>query len=385
MMVHQMLVDGTSDARRWADTISDDRELEDSQHNIYKFDKFREFVSTTLLLRKPCDLHKFRLSCFEMSDENSDKYHVSVRSWILYALQHNLRVFEISHDMLDGSLPLSVFTCASLVDASFSSFISLHHIEVINLPFIRQLCLNGLELNQGFIDKLFSGCPVLEFLDLVHCCRKLSMNSQSLKCLKLGCSCQSIEMNTGNRVLLINTPNLLSFHCSICLNPTTGLLKMPSLTSASIYSYVHYSSTSSILIGLSNVQNLKLVGEGIKECLENEMPNCPQLSNLKNLSVASLCLSCHFHLLASFLNQCPNLEKLSLYYGPCRCQVKVHGNQESLKIAPFKGKQLETVEVKFLKNGIDRNFSQVVKYVEDITENSGAQISMTTAHSLLII
>lgn len=42
--------------------------------------------------------------------------------------------------------------------------------------------------------------------------------------------------------------------------------------------------------------------------MENELLMLPKFPNMKDLSVNDLCLSCHFNLLASFLDYCPNLE-----------------------------------------------------------------------------
>ncbi|KAJ4809094.1 FBD-associated F-box protein [Rhynchospora pubera] len=351
----------------------DDSETEDSEPRR-RFEKFRDFVSTTLLLREASDLHKFRLFC-KMFDRHN--YRILMRSWILYALKHNLQVLDIDIRPED-SLPFGVFTCASLVDVSLSSYTSVQTVEVINLPCLRRLHLNHMKLNQDFIEKLFCGCPVLEFLHLEYYIGEFTaINSPSLKYLEI--KYYGLRGETEKNIELINTPNLLSFRYSIYSN-TIGhkiLLKMPSLTSASIYSDYHIGK-SNILIGLSNVQNLKLRGCAIKGLLKNELPNCPEFSNVKDLSLDDLCLSCNFSLFASFLNHFPNLEKLSLQHAGCSFGEKVDGNRESLKIAPFKGRRLETVEVMFVRN--DKCFPQAVKHLQDITEKSKAQINMISVY-----
>ncbi|KAJ3708546.1 hypothetical protein LUZ61_012251 [Rhynchospora tenuis] len=367
----------------------DDSESDDSgsQHSRPPdiFDKFRDFVGMALLLRKPFDLHTFHLSCGEMCEW--PEYNMFIRSWFLHALNHNPQVLKIDFT-LEGSVPLALFTCASLVDASFFHFPSKHNM-VINLPCLRRLHLNQGNLHHGFVEKLFSGCPMLEFFHLEHCHRELyTINSQSLKYLKAECCHSNFWQATEKEIVLINTPNLLSFCDNICLDFVGPklLLKMPSLTSANIRfersRYERsYDGKSNILMGLSNVQNLKLSGHGIKVLLETEMPNCPEFSNLKELSVDNLCLTCHCNLLASFLNHCPNLEKLSLYHFGLYCEGEMHGNQEVMKIAPFKGKRLETVEVKFPR--CDESFPQVMKHLQDITKKSSAQINTTSQYNWL--
>ncbi|KAJ1685163.1 hypothetical protein LUZ63_016553 [Rhynchospora breviuscula] len=249
-------------------------ESEDGVSERNRVDRFVGFVSTMLLLREPCDLHEFRLAGYKVS------HFDFTRSWIPYALKHNLQVLNIDH-LQECSIPLSVFSCASLVDASLGySVKSVLNVKVINLPCLRQLSLKGTHINQDFVDKLFCGCPVLEFLNLERCHRDFStINSQRLKYLnaRSWSSCKG----TNKKMELINAPNLLSFCDSICpyLCGQKLLLIMPSLTSASIcmakchYNWQQYKSN--ILIDLSNVQNLQLSGVGIKEFLEAELSHCP--------------------------------------------------------------------------------------------------------------
>ncbi|KAJ4782358.1 F-box family protein [Rhynchospora pubera] len=213
-----------------------------------KFERFLDFVSMTLLHRDTTDMHKFHVS-FSGKMHRSSKRVMFIRSWIVYALKHNVQVFKFDSDVQDllvnSSLPLDVFTCASLVDVSISR----------TFP------------------------------------------------------------RVGN----------------------------------------------------------------IKDLLVYELLNCLEFSNLKDLSVECLCLSCHFILIVSFLNDCPNLEKLSLHRIGFHCEhgEEVHVNQESLKIAPFKGGRLKTVDVQFYRH--DYSVPRVWKYLQDhITENSRAQIIMTS-------
>ncbi|KAJ3687144.1 hypothetical protein LUZ61_016308 [Rhynchospora tenuis] len=77
---------------------SDDNEWDFDMPRRKKFEKFRDFVSTTLLLRESSDLHKLRLSCADGGRYDSHHYHMIVRSWILYALKHKLQVFKIVFD-----------------------------------------------------------------------------------------------------------------------------------------------------------------------------------------------------------------------------------------------------------------------------------------------
>ncbi|KAJ4752453.1 F-box/RNI-like/FBD-like domains-containing protein [Rhynchospora pubera] len=190
---------------------------------------FIDFVSTMLLLREASDLNKIHLTGYVASP-----FRI-MRSWILYALKHNLQVLNVDC-IPECTLPLGVFTCASLADALVGSYISLHNLDVINLPCFKQLSLKDIDINQDFVDKLLCGCPVLEFLNLEGRSRDFStINSHSLKYLKIQTWCFSKEAE--KKMEFIDTPNLLSFSDSICpyLNGQKVPLKMPSLTSASIH------------------------------------------------------------------------------------------------------------------------------------------------------
>ncbi|KAJ3686669.1 hypothetical protein LUZ61_015833 [Rhynchospora tenuis] len=361
-----------------------------------KFERFLDFVSMTLLHRETGGLIKFHVS-FSGKMHRLSKHAMFIRSWVVYALKHNLQVFKFDSDVHDilvksslvnSSLPRSVFTCASLVDVSISrTFPPVGNIKVINLPAFKRLYLRGIQLDQAFVEMLFCGCPVLEILHLKDCYgRYSSINSQSLKYLTVE-TC--ILLLKDNEMESYNTPNLLSFCYTDGYSDDEAiddvpkiLLKMPSLTCASvnINRRIGWSANSknSILIGLSTVQNLTLNGYVIKDLLVYELPNCLVFSKLKDLSVDRLCLSCHFNLLASFLNHCPELEKLFLHRIGFRCEhgEEIHVNQESLKIAPFKGQRLKTVDVQFYR--YDKSVPRILKYLQDITENSSAQIIMTS-------
>ncbi|KAJ4808791.1 FBD-associated F-box protein [Rhynchospora pubera] len=356
-----------------------------------KFERFLDFVSMTLLNRETSVMHKFHVS-FSGKMRRSSKHAMFVRSWIVYTLKQNPQVFKFDPDVqgnvVKRLLPVGVFTCASLVDVSISrTFPPVGNIKVINLPALKRLYLRFIHLNQAFVEMLFCGCPVLEILHLKDCCGQYStINSQSLKYLTVETCVPNLK---DIEIELYNTPNLLSF-CytngysdeNVVDDLSKMLLKMPSLACASINinRRIGWSADSknSILIGLSTVQNLALSGYMIKDLLAYELPNCLEFSNLKDLSVECLCLSCHFNLLAFFLNHCPNLEKLFLRHIGFRCEhgEEVHVNQESLKIAPFKGGRLKKVDVQFYRD--DKSVLLVLKCLQDITENSGARIIMTS-------
>ncbi|KAJ4789753.1 F-box/RNI-like/FBD-like domains-containing protein [Rhynchospora pubera] len=202
-----------------------------------RFDMFVSFVNTTLLLCEASDLHMFRL--VELRDFKL--YHMFVKSWIRYALKHNIKELTIELPLYYSSVPLDgVFNCASLINVSINELSNIifetRLVTGVNLPCLKQLYLRGIELIQYFVDNLFSGCPVLEYLHLEDCGLGFStMYSQSLKYLKIDCH-EGLHYDPEEQMELIEAPNLLSF-CYDQRSYQMGdklHLKMPSLTSAVI-------------------------------------------------------------------------------------------------------------------------------------------------------
>jgi F-box domain len=219
------------------------------------FRRFSEFVNRTLLLREASDLHKFRLCCPEFPEYWHAKF---IRSWIRYAFNHN-------------PPRLGVFSSSSLVNLSLSALYSRRNIiKLINLPCLRQLHLEFIYVNQEFVDKLFCGSPMLQFLHLDNCCMELSsVCSQSLTHLKVNGICSQSESNI---IELIDAPNLLFFEYDGCVNCIGHKmhLNMRSLTSACICCFspfchcFQYNGKSNIFTGISSVERLELNGRWIK-------------------------------------------------------------------------------------------------------------------------
>jgi F-box domain len=254
----------------YCDMVSDDGKLKGAvsvgnEQTKYINGRFIGFVDNILLRREVSALHMFRFYCPPLS---SFYYVVFIKSWVHYALKHNPRVLDLTFAGM-GSLPCGVFSCSSLVDLSLSLNGFTNDVQFINLPCLRRLHLQDISINQEFVEKLFSGCPMLEFFHLHRCCMEFSnIHSQSLKCLKLE---GNIRL-TVKRLQSINAPKLLSFYYR-CLNyhECKPLLNMPSLSSASIcvdycLDNLFYDGNSYILSSISSVKHLKLNGFGILVC-----------------------------------------------------------------------------------------------------------------------
>ncbi|KAF3331518.1 F-box/LRR-repeat protein [Carex littledalei] len=288
---------------------------------------FTEFVSTVILLREATSqLHTFTLHCVSYSVP-ADVFGAAIRPWIRDTI---------------------------------------HKPEIINLPSLKQLYLENQEFDQDFMSKIFCGCPVLEKLYVRSRFLEFSkITSHSLKHLiieALG-HLESIELSE----MIINCPNLLSFHFATCSCPLKKgtMLNMPSLHEAHIEFGLCCDeldvTKSNILSGLTNVHHLRLGGDLLQACLKAEIANCRTFSKLTCLSVRVCFNCCQFDLLSSLLEHCPNLKKLLL--GPpqnsCGCEVW----SKQIKVPLFKCKQLETVKVNF--DVKDRTFHRMIKCLQE--------------------
>ncbi|KAF3321426.1 putative F-box/FBD/LRR-repeat protein [Carex littledalei] len=358
-------------------------ELRNNQLNhstLNRVKRLAEFVSMVLLLRETTSqLHTFTLDCgseYSGYVRTGDVLRTSIRPWIRYAIKCNLRVLTIIWMDKKILLPSEVFTCPSL------EYVTLGRIgtpEVINLPSLKQLHLKYSVLDQDFMSKLLCGCPVLEDLHVEGGLVEFSkITSHSLKHLKItshDCHWKLAELSE----MIINAPNLLSFHFEMCSFCQEGImLNMPSLHEACIKFICSDELVSSldmtksnILCGLINVHRLKLNGYLSSACWYAEIANCRTFSNLTCLSVGSCMNFCQFNLFSSLLEHCPNLRNLSL--GP---DYEFRAEQID-EVARFKCEQLETVEVKFYL--WDTNFHWVVKCLQEaVTELPNCRIIMTS-------
>jgi F-box domain len=242
----------------YSDIVSND-------YYIDVFGRFQHFVNMCLLRREALSLHTFYLYCAPPLDFY---YGMVTKSWLLYAIQHNPRVLDFTITGV-GSLPPGVFSCSSLVDLSLSAYGFVNNVECVNLPILRRLHLQAIFVNQNFLEKLFCGCPVLEYFHLQRCFVMFSsIHSQSLKHLKLEANIRCTDKIMDS----INAPKLLSFYYG-CANydECKILLNMPSLSSASIcvdyrLDNLFYDGKSYILSGISSVKHLELNGPGILVC-----------------------------------------------------------------------------------------------------------------------
>ncbi|CAL5059765.1 unnamed protein product [Urochloa decumbens] len=143
------------------------------------------FGNNLLLLRDPVDLHA--LSIDSLDRGNFFFQH----RWLRHALSRGLRVLELT---LRSSSPFQVpdclFACATLEEISLSSKITevLAPKSEVSLPRLKKLHLENVCIVPSAMEKLNSGWPALEDLDLSRCLLDLGsfkVSSETVKSLSI--------------------------------------------------------------------------------------------------------------------------------------------------------------------------------------------------------
>ena len=191
---------------------------------------FVAFVSEVLAQVR--HIQKFRLSC---ALHNRD----ALRSWINSVTGPHLQElhFSLVNINWNHTLPRGVFTCTSLVSLVLKDDISLDDLPSVNLPSLKNL---ELDIPYVDIDKLLSGCPVLETLNvnlclvdnpaIIHMPRSLKSLTFQYNWISCSSSVEHLEIDISPsleylhvqvrdryvRVLVSNFPNMVEARLDIC-------------------------------------------------------------------------------------------------------------------------------------------------------------------------
>ncbi|CAN6243418.1 unnamed protein product [Urochloa humidicola] len=168
----------------------------------------RESFGTNLLLRRDpaAPLRVFclhTLCCYRAVDA-----HVSHRRWLRDALSGGgLRVLELrlrcNHDF---ELPDCLFTCATLEEINLSAPLRRQDIspESVFLPRLKKLHLEDVLIKPSAVEKLNSGWPVLEDLNMHRCwLGSFKISSETLKTPSItDCTYTEIKVSAPNTASL---------------------------------------------------------------------------------------------------------------------------------------------------------------------------------------
>ncbi|KAJ3674884.1 hypothetical protein LUZ60_005500 [Juncus effusus] len=294
-------------SKRWRNLWAFVPSLDFHRHDFESLEFFKQFVNAVLLLRKTSNLDAFVLN---WENDSALIYHLgAINVWIQHVLALKPRVLLMNCEFYDTSnLPLSLFSCDSLEDLTlvFSYYGNINPV-LINLPNLKKLKLGFITINDEFLKKLLSLCPLLGELELFKCSLHISeISSNRLKRLYL-------EGFYNSNMITINIPSLKRLH--LCGDFTFGfwLKNMASLYRANLSLSSCPSFNSEILSGLSNVTELVLTGAPLKVMLKRELLKCPKFNNLMELMLDESFEDNEFDMEAIFLANSPNLEDENIY------------------------------------------------------------------------
>jgi Leucine Rich Repeat len=215
------------DIEDWVDVMSNDvEELAEGER------RFERFLCNVLDKREPTKLNMFeyRNIIFDYSSEVSLEFFNRVAP-----LLPQIVCFDIAR-VNQLELPDSIFSCASLEELVLSIYtedIFVVRPNEINLPSLRTLKLKGVRVSDddGFTQKLFSGCPALQSLVFEDCRLDIAdLSSDRLKKLILDeclhsrrtrISCPkliAIDIDSSDEVESFELENLTSLeYANLCL------------------------------------------------------------------------------------------------------------------------------------------------------------------------
>ncbi|KAI4972118.1 hypothetical protein ZWY2020_003043 [Hordeum vulgare] len=306
-------------------------EFEDraAENDLEREEMFKMFVNHLLILRKPVDLKEFRL---EYSLTVGDTVDISANSdhanlWIAHALQYKAQTVKIGN---------------------YSEYLQLLP-SVFNSTYLKRLHITNALLIQGFFERLGKGCPALEYLFLLNCgIKDLDIFSNTLKVLIL-----ADIMVSHDDPVSISAPSLISLSVEECpFGASLPILKnMSSLETASVLFLEGNTNCDAdgirqFLGGLSGVRSLDFYYGDTQLEMENNHGWCPTFSNLTNLTLDSWCVHADLYALIVFLQNSPNLKKLTLKLNEPRYHTGVvSAIIGELEDRSFTCEQLEIVEI----------------------------------------
>ncbi|CAI9287459.1 unnamed protein product [Lactuca saligna] len=131
-----------------------------------------------------------KLKKFEASSEFDIKLELQLNSWICYVIRCNVKeiILRLSTNKLESEsdfmLDQTLFTCSCLTDLTLDLCTCMViPAGAISWKNLRNLCISYGSLDEGLIEIILSGSPVLETLELNLCYgyRRLNITSKSVK------------------------------------------------------------------------------------------------------------------------------------------------------------------------------------------------------------
>ncbi|KAJ3674905.1 hypothetical protein LUZ60_005521 [Juncus effusus] len=376
-LIHQVLsfletkesVRTTVLSKRWIDIWKSVPYLELIESEFKQAETFINFTNSILL-------HKLQLETFILKwldcDETS---HEIINNWIskLVSLKPNYVEIELCLPNLENLDFLStLFNCASietldLWPAIHEGWASLNP-TVVNLPNLKYLQLYCLNLNDEFLQKILSGCPILEELTIENCFLNLTyqkIRSLSLKKLTMRYN----EFSEGAR-LRIWIPGLveleIEFHLGRVLFYNLESIERASVTLLDTEND-YDGKNFKVLKGLLNAKTIELSSLlPLNTMFEKELLNLPVFEKLEILDFSGGYINKDLQPLISFLKLTPNVEKLFLRHVTIEKEYVFEGP----RVDEIQCEKLKSVEIVCWKgyDGANKLIKYLLTYLQNIED-----------------
>ncbi|KAJ3674608.1 hypothetical protein LUZ60_005224 [Juncus effusus] len=315
-------------------------------------------------------LDRFVLKWYSCNEDS----HETINVWIhnLVSLKPSYVHIELDFPKLENLYFLScLFNCSTIVSLTLRRILQeaadINPI-VVNLPFLKNLELSCLYMNDEFIQKRILGCPILEKLCIENCFLTVTekISSSSLKTLRI----VNNEFSEDAR-LQISFPGLVELESDIQL----GRISFENLESLECASVTPKGMSNDyqgmVLKGLANAKSIKLFSFYINYMFKKESSDLPVFERLESLDLAYFTINKDLEPLASFLKHTPNLKSLTLRH----VSMEKHRVFPQREINEIQCDSLKTVEI-VCWNHDDQRAHALVKYlhlhlrnIENVTIN----------------
>lgn len=328
-------------------------------HQEFEAKTLEIFVDKILSGRQPLfSITKFALRSDEKHFDASKVYQ-----WISNLVRCNIEELNLAlSDDQPINLPISLFTCKSLLELRLQLNISLIDLpKAISIPKLKLLHLSNISLHKSLAEQLILNAPLLEELVLSKCLwsdwneSTLNISAPALKFFRFHDPVTHVGVRgfydpithdgVRNGIVKIHAPNLRHLTCTGNIAKDYILSSFPSLDAEVCFKFnfnfkrnflntrgAEIGPAASKLVGaLSNVRSLTISGETLEALsFANDLPT---FQNLTHLTVTSKFRSLADKVLLKLFQSAPNLESLVLPGLPTNEREFTQGVFWSLSVA----------------------------------------------------
>ncbi|XP_059297303.1 F-box/LRR-repeat protein At3g03360-like [Lycium ferocissimum] len=328
-----------------------------SNKNYNRVQNFISFVDHVLTHSTCSKIKKFQLD-FEVREDWED-FDSKISKWLSFAVENKVEdiVLYSFDDDLTYELPLSMYTCSSLVTLYLSHWV---FDKGLNIAWnsLKSLTLRKTELEDDDIAILLSSCPALETVELSFCegCRRLEITSSNLKRLKLTNPLQplvegydSLEIIAPHlqhldisgelrdlKCRLVDVSSLVLASLTFCISCITDCWEEDDIEEDSCRD--HHQVIRNLI--LDYLQKLSYAAELIIRCWFAEVVYLMKLEGMMLPELRCKCLTLKLHVLeynlygiASLLQTSPLLESLNMRSNsPCQLEQSYFAELDNINL-----------------------------------------------------